>query len=235
MKAAQRKPWETSYLGDQLGKLVQWDNPHLAVWLAALIVGALVALAYWAVPRQARERMTYSWRELWESESRPFAISFDAPEFTASAMKELAERHKGTPVRLPALFAQAQAEQALALRQINNYEEAVRHLDEAERLYRMVLDAQGLGAEMRVRAYLGLAQTAETRFWLEKAKLSPTEQERRWKQLLAKYEETLSLAQRELQSPAADAHPLVQEVEAHLKRLRDSQTQGLVFFEPSAP
>ncbi|MCS7014815.1 MAG: hypothetical protein NZM42_01695 [Gemmatales bacterium] len=232
MKIAQRKEPATNYLADQFGKLANWQNPHLVVWLAALLVGVLVLLAYWAVPRQARERMTYSWRELWDSENRSFPVILETPEFSASSLQELADRNKGTPVYVPALFLQARAKQALALRHVDNLELAWQHLEQAERFYKQVLAAGGLAVEMRLRAHLGLAQIAETRYWLEAGRLESQTRKQRWSELLERYNQLLRLAQRDLAAPSNEAHPLVREIEAHVQRLKDPQTEDLVFLQP---
>ncbi|GBD35855.1 hypothetical protein HRbin36_00970 [bacterium HR36] len=236
MKAAQRKELETNYLADQLGQLMQGQNPHLAVWVAIVAVGALVTLAYWAVPRQARDRMTLAWQSLWEPEESAFPFIQDAawPYETAQKMETITEQQRGTPSETPARFILAQAEQALALRRINDSAKAGAHLHRAEELYRQVLAEGNQSAELRVRAHLGLAQVAETCFWLEKERLQPQERQRRWAQVLTAYEKALQLGRRELQIAAGESHPLLQEIEAHLQRLGGPQASELVFFPAPA-
>lgn len=235
VKAAERKELETNYLADQLGRLVQGENPHAPVWVAILAVGALIWLAYWAVPRQARERITLAWGEFWRVESgSPLPRDeSDWPRATAENMKEMAARQRGTPTQSSARFVLAQAEQALALEYINDAERSEVHLQRAEELYRQMLVESGLSKEMRVRSQIGLAQVAETRFWVQKAQLQPEERERRWSRVLELYQEALRVARREFPDSGPEAHPLVRETEAHLRRLNDPQTAELVFLHGS--
>jgi hypothetical protein len=232
VKATERKELETNYLADQLGRLVQGQNPHVSVWLAILAVGALVALAYWAVPRQAAERMTVAWRELWESEdtSLPFSLEPEWPHGSVANVEKLTERHRGTPIESPARFLLAQAEQALAVRDINDAGKALAHLHRAEQLYREVLASSGQNAELRVRTHLGLAQVTEIRYWIEKARSGQDETQRLWSQTQELYNKALQIARRELPSSTQEVHPLVQEIEKHLERLRDPNTAELVFL-----
>lgn len=229
MKTAHRKELETNYLADQINRLVEGKNPHAPVWLAILVVSGLILLGYWAVPRRAQQRVSLAWQEL----ARTNTETADSPQFTTTLMEDLAYRERGTPIVPSARFAQACAELELAQRHIHHHEAAERHLDKADSLFRLVLAEPALPAEVRLRCRLGLAQVAETRFWLDKARLDEHVQKQRLQMVIQLYQEALQTAGVELRSPQGQTHPLLQHCQERIRQLQEENVIPLTLLRRS--